>query len=32
MTNSLMSNNHITAHSGYLKYRRAILETGAELH
>jgi putative cardiolipin synthase len=32
MTNSLMSNNHITAHSGYLKYRKAILETGAELH
>jgi putative cardiolipin synthase len=32
LTNSLMSNNHITAHSGYMKYRKAILETGAELH
>ena len=32
MTNSLMSNNHLTAHSGYLKYRKAILETGAELY
>jgi putative cardiolipin synthase len=32
MTNSLLSNNHITAHSGYLKYRKAILKTGAELH
>jgi putative cardiolipin synthase len=32
LTNSLMSNNHITAHSGYMKYRKAILETGAELY
>ncbi len=32
LTNSLMSNNHILAHSGYLKYRKAILETGAELY
>ena len=32
LTNSLMSNNHITAHSGYMKYRKAILRTGAELH
>jgi putative cardiolipin synthase len=32
LTNSLMSNNHITAHSGYMKYRKAILKTGAELH
>ena len=32
LTNSLMSNNHITAHSGYLKYRKAMLEAGAELH
>jgi len=32
LTNSLLSNNHITAHSGYMKYRKAILETGAELH
>ena len=32
LTNSLMSNNHISAHSGYMKYRKAILETGAELY
>ena len=32
MTNSLMSNNHITAHSGYMKYRKDMLEAGAELH
>lgn len=32
LTNSLQSNNHITAHSGYLKYRKAIIETGAELY
>ena len=32
LTNSLQSNNHISAHSGYLKYRKAILETGAELY
>jgi len=32
LTNSLMSNNHITAHSGYMKYRKAMLEAGAELH
>jgi putative cardiolipin synthase len=32
LTNSLMSNNHITAHSGYMKYRKAILKTGAELY
>jgi putative cardiolipin synthase len=32
LTNSLMSNNHLTAHSGYMKYRKAILETGADLH
>lgn len=32
LTNSLMSNNHLTAHSGYMKYRKAILETGAELY
>jgi putative cardiolipin synthase len=32
LTNSLMSNNHLTAHSGYMKYRKAILETGTELH
>lgn len=32
LTNSLMSNNHITAHSGYLKYRKPMLEAGVELH
>jgi len=32
LTNSLMSNNHISAHSGYMKYRKRILETGAELY
>lgn len=32
LTNSLQSNNHISAHSGYMKYRKAILETGAELY
>jgi putative cardiolipin synthase len=32
LTNSLMSNNHISAHSGYMKYRKAILETGSELY
>lgn len=32
LTNSLMSNNHITAHSGYMKYRKALLQAGAELY
>ena len=32
LTNSLMSNNHITAHSGYMKYRKDLLKAGAELH
>jgi putative cardiolipin synthase len=32
LTNSLMSNNHITAHSGYMKYRKPMLEAGVELH
>jgi putative cardiolipin synthase len=32
LTNSLMSNNHITAHSGYMKYRKDILATGTDLH
>lgn len=32
LTNSLQSNNHISAHSGYLKYRKKILNTGAELY
>ena len=32
LTNSLMSNNHLTAHSGYMKYRKPMLEAGVELH
>lgn len=32
LTNSLMSNNHLAAHSGYMKYRKALLEAGVELH
>jgi putative cardiolipin synthase len=32
LTNSLISNNHITAHSGYMKYRKPMLEAGVELH
>jgi len=32
LTNSLMSNNHLSAHSGYMKYRKPLLEAGAELH
>jgi putative cardiolipin synthase len=32
LTNSLMSNNHLTAHSGYMKYRKDLLKAGVELH
>lgn len=32
LTGSLGSNNHTVAHSHYKKYRRRILETGAELY
>ena len=32
LTNSLMSNNHLTAHSGYMKYRKDMLKAGVELH
>lgn len=32
LTNSLQSNNHISAHSGYMKYRKDILRAGAELY
>ncbi|MBT8040706.1 MAG: phospholipase D family protein [Gammaproteobacteria bacterium] len=32
LTNSLQSNNHISAHSGYMKYRKEILRAGAELY
>jgi putative cardiolipin synthase len=27
-----MSNNHLTAHSGYMKYRKDLLKAGVELH
>jgi putative cardiolipin synthase len=32
MTNSLMSNNHLTVHAHYRKYRKAMLEAGVELY
>lgn len=32
LTNSLMSNNHIAAHSGYMKYRKQMLRAGVELY
>ena len=32
LTNSLASNNHIAVHSGYAKYRRPMLDAGAELY
>ncbi|MDH3714561.1 MAG: phospholipase D family protein [Gammaproteobacteria bacterium] len=32
VTNSLASNNHTAVHSGYSKYRRAIIEAGVELY
>ncbi len=32
LTNSLASNSHVVAHSAYKKWRRALLETGAELY
>ncbi len=32
LTNSMMSNNHLTAHSGYMKYRKPLLKAGVELH
>lgn len=32
MTNSLMSNNHISVHAHYKKYRKPLLEAGAELY
>ena len=32
VTNSLASNSHIIAHSAYKKWRRALLETGAEIY
>jgi len=32
LTNSLASNNHLAVHSGYAKYRRPMLDAGAELY
>jgi putative cardiolipin synthase len=32
LTNSLASNNHTPVHSGYSRYRRAIIEAGVELY
>jgi len=32
LTNSIRSNNHITAHSAYRKHIRQLLEHGADLH
>jgi putative cardiolipin synthase len=32
MTNSLMSNNHISVHAHYMKYRKPLIEAGVELY
>jgi len=32
MTNSLLSNNHISVHAFYMKHRKALLEAGVELY
>jgi len=32
LTNSLASNNHVAAHSGYARYRRDVVIAGAELY
>ena len=32
LTNSIRSNNHLTAHSAYRKHINTLLESGAELH
>ena len=32
LTNSIRSNNHLTAHSAYRKHIKEILDSGAELH
>jgi len=32
LTNSLASNNHVPVHSGYARYRRDVIDTGAELY
>ena len=31
-TNSLASNNHVPVHGGYARYRKEVIETGAELY
>ena len=32
LTNSLASNNHVPVHSGYARYRRDVIDAGAELY
>jgi putative cardiolipin synthase len=32
LTNSIRSNNHLTAHSAYRNHIRTLLDNGAELH
>jgi putative cardiolipin synthase len=32
LTNSLMSNNHISVHAHYMKYRKPLIEAGVELY
>ena len=32
LTNSLMSNNHVSVHAHYMKYRKWMLEAGVELY
>ena len=32
LTNSLMSNNHISVHAHYMKYRKPLVEAGVELY
>lgn len=32
ITNGLASNNHTSVHSGYARYRKALIEAGIELH
>ena len=32
LTNSINSNNHLTAHSAYRKHVRTLVEMGAEVH
>jgi len=32
LTNSMLSNNHLTVHAHYKKYRKRMIEAGVELH